>query len=123
MNIFNANFAQYKKDLSDWELRQKTNPSTSIPQGKGKKKKQTDPKPDPPKKPHCRMHHDEPEMLLRLVTFLKIFMASSIDERAIPHAGQLLEDYLFDYKRVSFDRSSPRVYSYYKSIRYMALTP
>jgi hypothetical protein len=101
MKIFNHNFAQYKKDIAAWELRQQTMPSTAISQGKGKKKKHTDPKPVSPKKPYCRMHPDEPEMILRLAACLKIFMARSTNDQAIPRAIELLQEYLSDFKRVS----------------------
>jgi hypothetical protein len=101
MKIFNQNFTQYMKDIAAWELRQQTTPSTAISQGKGKKKKHTDPKPVAPKKPYCRMHPDEPEMILRLAACLKIFMARSTNDQAIPRAVELLQEYLFDFKRVS----------------------
>jgi hypothetical protein len=100
IGLFNKNYTQYQADLAAWEVRQQTKPSKAISQGRGKKKKQTDPKPTPPKKPHCRMHPDEPEMLLRLSTSLKLFMGSSVDQRAITRAFELLVEYLNDFKKV-----------------------
>jgi len=91
---------QYQKDFAAWEKRQAGAPSQKIPQGRGKKKKDTDPKPAPPKRPKCQMHKDEPQMFLQLATCLKLFMGTSIDERTIEHASDLLSAYLSGFKRI-----------------------
>jgi hypothetical protein len=98
--VYNDNYAQYQKDFAAWETRQATAPSKKISQGRGKKKKQTDPKPLPPKRPKCRMHKDEPHMFLQLATSLKLFMGTSMDERTIERALELLLAYLASFKRV-----------------------
>ncbi|KAL4259480.1 hypothetical protein AB1N83_007669 [Pleurotus pulmonarius] len=93
----NSIHASYKTTRSTTRQTTKSSKSTKQ-QPKDKPGKVSDEKPNPPKKPVCRMQKDEPRNFLCLAAALKIFLGSSVYKHMLPRATDFLKDYLLNYR-------------------------
>lgn len=93
---YNTSLALHETALAAWKERDRKRTSKQK-----QKAVKGDAKPKPPKRPFVRMQKDEPAMFLRFATSLKLFMGSSVTLPLIQRALELLQRYLFDFKKAS----------------------
>lgn len=93
---YNNSKELYEAALTAWQERDRKRTTKQR-----QKAVKGDAKPKPPKRPFVRMHKDEPAMFLRFATSVKLFLGSSVTPQLIGRALELLQQYLFDFKKVS----------------------
>lgn len=88
------NQKQTKKDLQNWDMREKTR-LNRIAKGKGTKKDD-----EPSAKRVERMHPDDAKYFLHLAAALKLILGRSVNDADMPPAKFLLNKYLTRFVKV-----------------------
>jgi hypothetical protein len=95
---YEARMDAFRKKIAEWEQHK-----TTTAGGKGKGKANPDAaKPTPPLEVRRRLHEDEPVNFLRLSTVLKLMLSRTVTDASIQRGAILYEEYVLEYKRVSF---------------------
>ncbi|KAG2350555.1 hypothetical protein BDR05DRAFT_993937 [Suillus weaverae] len=95
------NAATYEKALTSWETRE-WQCLLCVGVGRGQKKDE-----NPSNKPKPQMDPHGSDNFLKLAAALKIILGRSIQDSDIPHAKQLLNDYLLEYLELYPDDVKP----------------
>lgn len=112
---YSKSFADHLKALGAWQAREDARNGaadaaapanllnttvSALRRLSTKKRKSTDPKPEPPTAPRSRMQPEEPQLFLHLATALKILLSRTIDVDTLPVAIRHLTVYLQDFSEV-----------------------